>query len=283
MKLFIHYYTTDSGRAGALLKIEWNTGKTGYCDVHCWPEYGEKPLDEVLANGLAGGNDPRWESVIAANAFDARFRFLQRNAFLGLALPSTHKLLTSMAEINSTLLAGIWSVGYQTIKLKLSRPDLHKSKELSEWIEDSEFKWRLDWGGALRAKEAEQWWMDLSEEVRKRIDYVEDPTRGEKVGIPAPWANDWYFQPEAKIKIFKPTHDFLSVTEDYERVIFSHSLEHSLGRSYALWMAAQFYRDHRLAPEVCGFDNGSVRVRPSQGCGFWPEFELHVLKWESLL
>ena len=41
--------SAKASRSGALLKISWPSGKTGYADLHPWPELGDEKLDDQLA------------------------------------------------------------------------------------------------------------------------------------------------------------------------------------------------------------------------------------------
>ncbi len=282
MKLWTLRYHSAKGHQGALLKCEWRAGVFGLSDLHPWPEFGEPDLEELIVDLASGKIDTLVELALEANALDARLRETNRNAFLGLDLPRSHKLVMSSNALSPGNL-NVWKdLGFKVLKVKLVREDAAKASELDKLICSSDFVWRFDFGGSLSAGEAKKWWIALSDAAKGKIDFVEDPTRGEPAGV-GKWADDWYQQPTSNVKIFKPGHDLLGDTKKYRRVVFTHAFEHEFGQSYALWVAAKFYRELHISPEVCGFDSGSPRLKPQEGLGFGFDELLLSDKWERCL
>ena len=284
-------------REGALLKIEFEPGHVGYADLHPLPEFGDDPVD-VHLDALA--EDELSDLVKRALRFageDARLRAMNRNAFLGLALPRAHRLITSLAHVRAADLRRIVAEGYTHAKLKVGRDLAFEAKCLSEWTKLVPLKWRLDFNGRTSVGEFADWWRELPEVVRARVDFVEDPCAGQ-LNITGPWADDWAYQDRAKIRIVKPARENVDEVGGYPRVVFTHSLDHVFGRACALWEAARFYRDFPILTEVCGLGATDAfkpdafsrawplegpRLRPTTGPGFGFGELLTELKWRTLL
>ena len=109
MKVWVHGYhltprvLTDPvgpelSRRGALLKVEWALGQIGYSDLHPWPEFGEQPLDVHLEQLSSMKFTRLTEISLEFNYIDREFRLLKRNAFLGLIIPRSHKLLIDIRQ-----------------------------------------------------------------------------------------------------------------------------------------------------------------------------------------
>ena len=162
----------------------------------------------------------------------------------------------------------------------------------------SNMLWRIDFNGKLKAEEFLGWWSTLGEAVKRRIDLVEDPTSGEQLKIAGPWANDWKKQEKAQIRILKPAREGLEELAKYDRLIFTHGMDHPLGQACAAWAASRFYSAHPKKMDVCGlgspflyepdefskaWSSEGPRIKPTPGMGFGFDQILQRLDWERLL
>lgn len=311
MKIWVHRYDLRPlivgapARQGVLLKVEWAAGQCGYSDLHPWPEFGEEPLEVHIQKLSSLDFTPLVEISMEANFIDRELRDLNRNAFLGLALPRSHRLVTDITAVKEIQLQQ-WEIdGFTHVKAKLGREIVPETQALKSLAPTTTIKWRIDLNSRMSASEFEKWWSGLGSDVQSRIDYVEDPIRQGDVEIQGPWANDWNHLPSAGIKVAKPVRENAEqmilnpLSQDiYRRLIFTHSLDHALGRAFALWSAARFYRSQPQMQEVCGlgfdgvylpdeftkeWDCSGPRLKPPTGTGFGFDEILKALKWERLV
>lgn len=303
MKIWVHPYQLVprvphvAPRLGALLKVEWAVGQTGYSDLHPYPEYGEPALDEHIAKLATVDFTPLVEIAMEFNYIDREYRLLKRNAFLGLILPRAHRLVTDITTLDPRQLTEYQAAGFTHLKVKLGRHLETETAALNKLACASALNWRLDFNGRLSEAEFTSWWRDLDEAVRARIDFVEDPARGE-LGKAGPWADDWSKQKFAKTKVIKPARESTESLAAYDRVIFTHSLDHPFGQACAAWTAANHYQRHPKQTEVCGIAANEVyqqddfsrawscfgpRMKPTTGTGFGFDEQLAALAWERLL
>jgi O-succinylbenzoate synthase len=304
MKIWLHRYELRPNdqrmpsRQGALIKIEWVAGQIGYSDLHPWPEFGDAPLESHLDSLSRLEFSPLVETSLDYNYLDREFRLLKRNAFLGLILPRTHYLVFDVEALSVERLSQLQAQGFSHIKVKFGRNLKTETAILLQLIFATPLMWRLDFNGRIAAEEFYNWWKDLDVTVKSRIDCVEDPIpQGEMQGV-GPWAQDWKNISRAPIRIVKPARENMDAVMSFERIIFTHSLEHALGRACSLWSAAKFYGQHPKRMEVCGLGTPDIyhpsefdqawdcpgpRMKPTTGLGFGFDSLLAGLKWQSIL
>ncbi len=303
MKIWVHGYQlkpkaeTAPVRHGALLKVEWASGQIGYSDLHPWPEFGEPPLDTHL-EALAGMTFTRLAEVsLEFNYIDREFRLMRRNAFLGLIIPRSHYLFQDIDQISATELKELEREGYSHIKVKMGRDFARESVSLLNLVGSTRLFWRLDFNGRLSVGQVREWWNSLNDEVRQRIDFIEDPVAEGELEIDGPWANDWYKQSRSHIRIIKPAREGIDEVGSFRRIIFTHGLDHTLGQACSAWTAGKFYATHPRKIEVCGLSSNDVyepddfsrqwlnkgpRMKPTTGTGFGFDEILESIKWERL-
>ncbi len=304
MKIWIHRYQLNpmdlrfKPRAGALLKVEWAFEQIGYSDLHPWPEFGEPSLDEhieslrkVQFTHLAGKS-------LEFNYIDREYRLTRVNAFSGLIPPRSHRLVTDLLKVDGSLLADWFKQGFSHIKVKMGGNLAAETEVLVQNAFATPLMWRIDLNGKLSAPEFTDWWKNLGEAVKPRIDFIEDPTSGEELKFVGPWANDWIKQERAQVRILKPAREGVEELAKYSRLIFTHGMDHPLGQACAAWAASRFYANHPKKTEVCGLAAPSLyepndfskqwtcegpRMKPTTGMGFGFDDLLVGLKWERIL
>lgn len=304
MKIWVHPYVLQprvdriDKRMGALVKVEWALHQTGYSDLHPWPEFGEQPLD-VHIDSLAKVNFTKLAEVsMEYNYIDREYRILKRNAFLGMIVPRTHRLIFELEKLEAPTLNKWQKEGYTHVKVKMGQNLKAETEAFTQLAYSSNLLWRLDMNGRLTEKEFMDWWKKLDDSVRARIDFIEDPTKDEQLKIQGPWADDWYKQKFAKIRIVKPAREAAEELISFDRVVFTHGLEHPLGQACAAWAAGNYYGQHPKRTEVCGLAAPDIyepneftkvwncegpRMKPTTGFGFGFDEQLESLKWERIL
>jgi O-succinylbenzoate synthase len=304
MKIWTHHYELKprekkmKPRHGALVKIEWVVGQTGYSDVHPWPEFGEAPLEAHIQSLRDLKFTPLVENTMEFNYWDREFRTLKRNAFLGLIIPRSHRLVFDMDTLEQEQLHKWAAEGFTHIKVKMGRDLKSETETLINMAYSTQLLWRVDFNGRISEAEFLKWWSDLDPLIKARIDFIEDPLAEGELKTLGPWANDWKAQERAKIRIIKPARETVEDLAIYDRVVFTHSLDHTFGQACSAWVAARYYMRHPRMMETCGLANTDFfepdafsrewncegpRMKPTVGTGFGFDKLLAELKWERLL
>jgi|GEM_PF-4544284 len=304
MKIWIHKYQLNPvdgrlrPRVGALVKAEWALAQTGFSDLHPWPEFGEPELDVHIESLRKVQFTRLAENSLEFNYIDREYRLTKKNAFAGLIPPRTHRLVTNIRTLDSKTLAEWQKAGYSHLKVKMGSDLGAETEALKTLIRATPLMWRIDLNGKLSAADFTQWWKSLSEEVKARIDLIEDPTSGEQLKMAGPWANDWKVQSQAQIRILKPAREGIEELAKYSRLIFTHGMDHPLGQACATWAASRFYAHHPKKMDVCGLASPGLyepddfskawqcegpRMKATTGTGFGFDALLAGLKWERVL
>lgn len=304
MKIWIHRYRLEPqaiknrAREGALIKCEWFGGYTGFSDLHPWPEFGEQELDVHLRSLAELKFTSLTENSMEFNYQDGGFRQRKRSAFLGLILPRSHRLVFDLEELSTEMLRQWSEQGFSHIKVKMGRNLTAETHILLQMIYSTTLLWRVDFNARITRDEFTAWWTGLDPAVKARIDFVEDPVREGELKISGPWANDWSKQARAQIRVVKPARERSEEVAQFERVIFTHGLDHPLGQATSLWAAARFYSQHPRKSEVCGLAATDFfkpnefskiwhcegpRMKPVPGFGFGFDEQLSAIEWERVL
>ncbi|MBX3021009.1 MAG: hypothetical protein KF799_04975 [Bdellovibrionales bacterium] len=305
MKIWVHPYQLRprvphvQPRMGVLVKVEWAMHQVGYSDLHPWPEFGEQPLDAHIDSLAKVEFTPLAEMSMEFNYIDREFRLHKRNAFLGMIVPRSHRLVFDIETLQAPQLTQWQKDGFTHIKVKMGRDLKRETEAFTQLAYSSNLLWRLDMNGRLSEKDFTDWWKKLDDSVRARIDFIEDPVnKDEQLKVPGPWADDWSKQKFAKIRVVKPAREAAEELISYDRVVFTHGLEHSFGQACAAWSAANYYGQHPKKTEVCGLAAPDIyepddftrawscegpRMKPTPGFGFGFDELLEKLKWERIL
>jgi O-succinylbenzoate synthase len=304
MKIWVHPYKLIpridkvQPRIGALVKVEWALHQTGYSDLHPWPEFGERPLD-VHIDSLAKVDFTKLAEIsMEFNYIDREFRIHKRNAFLGMIMPRSHRLVHEVEKLEPMTLNKWAAAGVSHIKVKMGVDLKSETEAFTQLAMSTSILWRLDFNGRLSGADFTKWWKDLDSSVRARIDFIEDPLKDEQLKQMGPWADDWFKQKHAKVKVVKPAREAAEELVAYDRVVFTHGLDHSIGQACACWSAADYYGQHPKKTEVCGLAAPEIyepddfsrawscegpRMKPTPGTGFGFDELLEKLKWERIL
>lgn len=304
MKIWIHRYQLtpkEKGvkpRAGALVKAEWAMDQVGYSDLHPWPEYGEPELEAHIASFTTMKLTPLAENSLEFNYIDREYRLTKKNAFAGLVIPRSHKLVADLMGLDLVRLQEIQKAGFTHIKVKVGRDLKAETQILLQLAMATSLLWRLDFNGKLSVGAFSEWWNGLDAAVKSRIDLIEDPVGEGELKLSGPWANDWAKQKLAPIRVIKPAREAIEELALYSRVIFTHGMDHSFGQACAAWAAARYYSGHPKKMDVCGlaspglyqpdefmkvWDCEGPRMKPTPGFGFGFDQLLGSVTWQKVL
>jgi len=321
VKIWTHHYTLQPGsdparaargpRQGALLRIEFDDETIGYADLHPWEEFGHAPLTDHLAS--LGTDKPTHLANLALRhaRTDAAARRAGLSLFDGLPEVRSHALFTDWTPAPRSAFEQSAAQGYTAAKLKIGR-DPQREAEALNALADLPLRWRLD---ANASAETESFLATLAPAVRTKIEFLEDPmpyepstwlTRSdrEKISLALDWESPstpppW---PGAQIVVIKPASQdafplALAAAHAGMQIVVTHSMDHPLGQSVALWTAMRLRQRHGdlvldgglQAIGLYAPDEFSAQIRyqgsqtiPPPGTGFGFDKLLTSIEWKEL-
>lgn len=321
MKIWTHHYTLQPGsdparaargpRQGALLRIEFDDETIGYADLHPWEEFGHAPLADHLGSLGADQPTPLANLTLRHARTDAAARRAGVSLFDGLPEVRSHALFTDWTSAPRSAFEQCVSEGYTAAKLKIGRDPQREAAALNV-LADLPLRWRLD---ANASTGTESFLTALTPAMQANIEFLEDPMaynssawRGlaerEKIllaldwelpATPPPW-------PGAQILAIKPASQdafplALAAAHAGMQIVVTHSMDHPLGQSVALWTAMRLRQRHGnvvldgglQAVGLYAPDEFSNQIRyhgphktPPPGTGFGFDQHLACLSWTSL-
>lgn len=242
-----------SGQRGFFGVLLREPERGGVGCIHPWPELGDATLEEELA-ALAGGQPLRLgEQALQCAAVDGRAREKGVSLLGEIAIPPSHYFWSAGSEAGrqgEEVAAG----GYPAVKVKLGGDVKAGFDRVAEVAAAVEVPLRLDFNAALAGPDALGFFRSLGEDLRERIELVEDPCPYDPVvwdslsgetGIDL--AIDWGFRPDrprlptgAALGVFKPARDDGRMLLDRELpVLVTGYMDHPIGQMWAAWWAAR--------------------------------------------
>lgn len=290
-----------SSRQGALLKVTFEEGITGYADFHPWPELGDLPLFQHLRQQ----DTPLFQRSLHYARVDAEARKQGIWLFQYLTCPSSHLLLPH-THTQKYLEDGLQQC-FTRFKMKVGRDFAIEQQVLIKLLPilyKNNAKIRLDFNETLSKQEYEDFFKDLLP-WKDCIDFCEDPFKynendwelsQSKQGID--FACDFASTPDQKVpnvRVIKPAKQDPTpfVKSIHGRLVITSYLDHPLGQLCAAYDAAQSKK--RL--DVCGLLSHLVYKKnpfsekltytntilsPPPGLGFGFDEELRHIPWIRL-
>lgn len=317
--LHIHPYTLVSNTAlnarsarcehrGALIRVD-HEGVHGYGCIHPWPELGDADLEQALSMLAEGELTPLSRRALYCAKVDAEARRMGVSLFKDLVVPRSHATLTMGENSVSTAV----DAGFHKVKLKVGR---NVSGEVdfirTQASQFPDLLWRLDFNHALDDQGVEAFLASLGEEVRDKIDFIEDayePGQSPWVDALGPFGVAMAVDREVEdacggfgVAVIKPAINepesiLKRALEENRRVVFTSYMDHPLGQCFAAWEAAVAYRDFPEIVDTCGlvthglFEPGAFAealvaavpdFHPPMGTGLGFDTLLENLPWEPL-
>ncbi len=264
-------------RRGALLKVEWNSEKIGYADLHPWPEFGDPELEEHLSELRNRKLTNLVEQAIWLASLDAKCRLEKVNIYDQQKILRNNGILTAASETSVERLDPFVVEGFQKVKIKVGY-DLQSEVEMLNRaaLTHSQLKFRLDFNSRLTGPSFEKFVKRLTPPAQRMVEYVEDPfpyhpELWKEARSLLPLAIDWELRHipvdqerpvEADVLVVKPTHqDVNARLEQCQRwgrqmVITSH-MGHPLGVMQCQAIAQDFakrFPEIMLDPGCLTFD-----------------------------
>ncbi len=245
---------------GALVRIGG-----GFGCIHPWPELGDPPLGKCLAD-LAGPR--RWPVVrraLRCAQFDAAGREHEESLFEEMEVPLSHATLSGAdpAAVEAAVEAG-----FGVVKLKCRGDGAGEARFLEMMaLRHPQLRWRLDFNETASCGQALDFLTKLPAEVRRALDFVEDPCPYDE----GAWLDLWRrtgvclavdresgpHRAAARVMVIKPALDEpLALAEAAlsmrQRVILTSYMDHPLGQAFAAWEAARLGLHLPGLVGVCG-------------------------------
>lgn len=263
-------------RQGAIIKVQWSNGKTGYADLHPWPELGDFDLDVQLDAVSRGKLTCPAEQTIWMAKRDAILRSEKKSAFSGLSKVKNHFLITDFTKVGEAVLREIKESGFTTVKIKVGRSTEDEVKFINKVVRQSPLQIRLDFNSKSTYDKFAKFISLLSAGEKKRIEYVEDPFPWDEQGwteaaklaplaVDAEATNiDWkkIKLPPFKVMVIKPARQDLDqaverVNKFALKMVITSALDHPVGIAHASYVAGEL---KKIYPNVL-LDCGCLTVR----------------------
>ena len=257
--------------SGALVKVEFDQGDTGYADLHPWEEFGHPPLETHLTS-LTSERPTHLASLALRHArTDAAARRAGLSLFEGLPEVRSHALFTDWTTAPRATFEQCAGEGYTAVKLKIGRGPESEAKALNR-LADLRLRWRLDVNASLTTggESIEAFLAKLHPSIHRNIEFLEDPmpyetstwsSLSDRENVPL--AIDWELPsspppwPGAQILVIKPSSQdafplALAAARAEMELVVTHSMDHPLGQSVALWTAMRLRQRHGELLRDCG-------------------------------
>ncbi len=255
MKIFFHIYQLST-RKGALLKVIFKGGLTGYADCHPWPELGDLPLKEQLNCLVDSKTTKLTEQSLKFARIDAEGRCEKKNLLRPLKIPKSHYLLMKLGKNSQKEIEQAFSEGFEHFKVKLGADLEEELTILKPMLKIPRTRWRLDFNNQLKQPALLK---TLESDV---IEFVEDPFPCDKRWYDFPFAiaSDRQENPPEnsyKYKIVKPAIE--KMIESSKPLIVTSYLGHPIGQAADAFTAASLAKQCDV--RVCGLLSHRVYTR----------------------
>lgn len=265
-------------RQGFLLKVESSDLGVGYADCHPWPEFGDDPAYLQIEGLKKDCPSPLVARSLELARWDAGARGKGESLFPVEPVLSSHYALPDWENFSLPLLNEISNQGYAVIKLKVG-PNLDEAgrflrRLISVLPED--MKLRLDFNLTATVEELEPWMAGLGQDFLPCVDFFEDPfpyNPADWCRFKDKWGVSLALDQELKWEMDLSGADVLVIKpvrnsgEDIEkcadlfgqkRWVFTHAMDHPVGRMTALAYAMNFYGVNPQKVEAGGFESRPV-------------------------
>ena len=321
MKIWTHHYTLQPGsdparaargpRQGAVLRVEFDDETIGYADLHPWEEFGHGPLADHMVSLGTDQPTPLANLALRHARTDAAARRANLSLFDGLPEVRSHALFTDWTSAPRSTFEQCAAEGYTAVKLKIGRNPQREAEALNA-LADLSLRWRLD---ANASAGTESFLAGLTPAVRAKIEFLEDPMPYETSAWSSlsdreqiPLALDWELPstqppwPGAQVLVIKPASQdafplALAAAHAGMQIVVTHSMDHPLGQSVALWTAMRLRQRHgnlvldgglqavglyapdEFSKQIC---HRGPQTIPPPGTGFGFDQQLASLSWTPL-
>jgi len=263
-------------RQGFLIKVDFGSQGVGYADCHPWPELGDEQVFVHLESLISHKPTVLMSRSLELAQWDADCRQQKKSLFPSEPILSSHYTLPDWENFSLPLLEEISGQGYRALKLKIG-PDLKCAEPFIRRLISvlpEEMLLRLDFNLTGNEQELGSWIGELGKSFMDRLDFIEDPFPY-NLGLWKNFSQKWQVSlaldqelncdldlSGADILVLKPVRysgeeiQRCAQLHGNKRWVFTHSMDHPVGRMMALAYAMNFYK--KINPkrlECGGFEN----------------------------
>lgn len=318
MNIFFSRYELETGRPlnalsysskreGALLKIVFREGITGYADCHAWEELGDRPLQQQLTLLASEEWTPITRSALEWSKRDAEARTAGKTILNRCSIPKSHWLVPDLHLLTAERVDEITMQGFTHVKFKLGRHIEREGELLLTLFKGSSLMLRLDCNEALTCSAFHSFLKQI-ERLQPQVDFIEDPfpfhpnewrvcqQQGWRLACDRQALRAKNLPSSASVLIVKPAIHSLDAWEKPEgqTCIVTSYLGHPLGQTAAAYAAAVLDPQNRFVHGLLSHHaylptpfsrqlswDGPMFTIP-QGTGFGFDRELNELAWSSI-
>ena len=245
---------------GVLLRIG-----EGFACLQPWPELGDPTLERCLKDLQGARRWPLVRRAVRCASEDADARFIGDPLLEEIDVPDSHATLPWLDE---RIVESAVRQGFHCLKMKAGKDLKSESDFLTSMAAaHPSLRWRLDFNEALEPTEAESFLMGVPENIRLRMDFVEDPCPYSETSwrelskkVLVPLAVDREAAPlcsAAQVMVIKPAVDepwllAEAAAKQGQQVVVTSYMEHPLGQVFAAWEAAKLNVQFPGLVGLCG-------------------------------
>lgn len=304
-------------RSGAILKVTWPNGNSGYSDIMPRKELGDQDLQVHFENFKKGHLSDLMEQAIFLAKNDSAFRSLKKNAFDGTKKVKNNYFISNILGLDSTSLDGIKSQNFSSLLIDLGRDLEAESVAVRRLLRQSNLSVRLDFNAKADWSSFERFMTNIEPGLRARIEFIEDPipydpdswkeaARLGPLGIESQlkfvdWSKPTKIPPikvisirPSRIDIEEAIHNAQSINA---KMLITSSLEHPVSVAHATLVASDLMTrfPNQVLDHDCLYQNffaphllsGSLMtmgpyIVTSKGTGIGFDRNFAALKWSAL-
>ena len=290
---------------GALVRIG-----SGFACLQPWPELGDPSLDKCLVDLTGARHWPMVRRALRCAEYDAVARENGDSLFEEMEIPSSHATIPSR---NAEQVGQAVERGFTIVKLKCgANPEAEQHFIVEMSAAFPALRWRLDFNETGTAEQVVAFVEVLSPDVRRRIDFIEDPCPFSETTWPELYKNTRIRlaldresgpnQSGAQVMVIKPALDEPLLLGEAaasrgQRLVVTSYMDHPFGQCFAAWEAARLALTLPGCVDVCGLQTHhlfeeylfserlgewSPSFRSPEGTGLGFDDLLEVLPWRRL-
>lgn len=245
---------------GALLRIGG-----GFACLQPWVELGDPPLDKCLADMISARHWPIVRRALRCARFDGAARENGQSLFEDMEIPVSH---ATLAKRDVEQVGEAVERGFTIVKLKCgSNRDAESSFVVEMSAAYPALRWRLDFNETGTAIQVAAFVEALPPDVRRRIDFIEDPCPFSETSWTALYkktrvrlALDRESGPNqtgAQVMVIKPALDEPLLLGEAaaargQRLVVTSYMDHPIGQCFAAWEAGRLALTLPGCVDVCG-------------------------------
>ncbi|MEN9992425.1 MAG: hypothetical protein RLZZ224_2127 [Verrucomicrobiota bacterium] len=269
---------------GMLLRIDG-----GYACVQPWSVFGHPTLEEHEQALREKRSLPLLDQAFSCAEADAEARRKGVSWWTGLSVPRSHATITDLTEDHPE--SALAPFSHAKIKARVE-----DTQQLHEWSQrHPHLSLRLDFNEVPNEKAFVDWWEKLSDELRRRIDWVEDPFPFDSeawqrvqsqtgCAFACDRAVDLLRSDHAFVAVWKPAWQPLPCSVLQQNVVVTSAMDHPVGQAWAAYSAG-------LAgvTSLCGlrtdplFEKNAFSERMGSWGPDWPRIDGMGMGFDDLL